>query len=93
MTISKLFTPVQVGKSSLRHRVVLAPLTRLRADDAHVPTKLMVEYYTQRASTPCTLLITEATFIAPQAGGYANVPGIWSQAQIEAWKDVSLRYF
>ncbi|KAF7792772.1 hypothetical protein EIP86_003870 [Pleurotus ostreatoroseus] len=88
MTISKLFTPVQVGKSSLRHRVVLAPLTRLRADGAHVPTKLMIEYYTQRASTPGTLLITEATFIAPQAGGYANVPGIWSQAQIEAWKEI-----
>ncbi|KAF7792773.1 hypothetical protein EIP86_003871 [Pleurotus ostreatoroseus] len=88
MTISKLCTPIQVGTSSLRHRVVLAPLTRMRADDAHVPTKLMVEYYTQRASVPGTLLITESTLIAPQAGGYANVPGIWSQAQIDAWKDI-----
>ncbi|KAF8997302.1 hypothetical protein BDQ17DRAFT_1363454 [Cyathus striatus] len=49
----------------------------------------MKEYYTQRASRPGTLLITEATFIAPQAGGKDNVPGIWSQEQITAWKDIT----
>ncbi len=92
MTISKLFTPIQVGKSALGHRVVLAPLTRCRADAAHVHTKLAVEYYRQRASVPGTLLISEATFIAPQAGGMPHVPGIWSQEQIEAWKPVSHRY-
>ncbi|KAF8890996.1 hypothetical protein BD779DRAFT_1671122 [Infundibulicybe gibba] len=48
----------------------------------------MKEYYTQRASTPGSLLITEATLIAAQAGGYVNVPGIWSQPQIDAWKQV-----
>jgi NADPH2 dehydrogenase len=50
----------------------------------------MTTYYTQRGSSPGTLLITEATFISPQAGGYDNVPGIWSEAQIFAWKKVIL---
>ena len=50
---------------------------------------MVAEYYAQRASVPGTLLITEATFIAPQAGGYANAPGIWSKAQIESWKAVT----
>ncbi|EEB94560.2 hypothetical protein MPER_06606, partial [Moniliophthora perniciosa FA553] len=47
------------------------------------------EHYAQRASQPGTLLITEATVIHPKSGGYANVPGIWSDAQIEAWKEVT----
>ncbi|KAJ3546905.1 hypothetical protein NM688_g5465 [Phlebia brevispora] len=89
MTVSsKLFTPVQVGSVPLKHRIVLAPLTRLRADAKHVPTQLVVEYYAQRASVPGTLLITESTFIAPQAGGLPFFPGIWSDAQVEAWKSV-----
>ena len=92
MTISRmtpsLFQPIKVGTIDLEHRVVLAPLTRLRADDEHVHTDMAVEYYSQRASTPGTLLITEATFIAPQAGGYSNVPGIWNEKQVAAWKKV-----
>ncbi|KAJ7058359.1 NADH:flavin oxidoreductase/NADH oxidase [Mycena amicta] len=91
MSTSKLFTPVNVGAISLQHRprVVLAPLTRCKADTGHVPyLPLVKEYYSQRASTPGTLLITEATFIAARAGGYAHVPGIWSAAQIKAWKEV-----
>jgi 2,4-dienoyl-CoA reductase-like NADH-dependent reductase (Old Yellow Enzyme family) len=54
-----------------------------------------VQYYTQRAAMKGTLLITEATFIAPQAGGTPNAPGIYTQEQIAAWKKVSrllLRY-
>ncbi|KAJ7058349.1 hypothetical protein C8F01DRAFT_1147949 [Mycena amicta] len=90
MSNSKLFTPVNVGAISLQHRVVLAPLTRCKADTEHIPyLPLVKEYYTQRASTPGTLLITEATFIAARAGGYAHVPGIWSAAQIKAWKEVT----
>lgn len=73
----KLFEPIQVGDLSLLHRVVLAPLTRFRGTDAHVPGPTMPEYYAQRASVPGTLLVTEATFIAAKAGGYANVPGIY----------------
>ena len=87
--IHALFQPIKVGSIELAHRVVLAPMTRYRSDAAHVPTDLGVEMYSQRASVPGTLLITEATFIAPQAGGYAHVPGIWNDAQIAAWKKVS----
>jgi 2,4-dienoyl-CoA reductase-like NADH-dependent reductase (Old Yellow Enzyme family) len=50
------------------------------------------EYYTQRAHTPGTLLITEATFISSQSGGLPNVPGIWSEEQIAIWKEVRGRY-
>ncbi|KZP23958.1 NADH:flavin oxidoreductase/NADH oxidase [Athelia psychrophila] len=85
----KLFEPIQVGDLSLLHRVVLAPLTRFRGTDAHVPGPTMPEYYAQRASVPGTLLVTEATFIAAKAGGYANVPGIWNDEQIEEWKKVT----
>ncbi|KAF8890999.1 hypothetical protein BD779DRAFT_1437986 [Infundibulicybe gibba] len=87
----KLFQAIQLGRLALQHRVVLAPLTRFKSGHMdHVPTvPLMKEYYTQRASTPGSLLITEATLIAAQAGGYANVPGIWSQLQIDAWKQIT----
>ncbi|KAI0630096.1 NADH:flavin oxidoreductase/NADH oxidase [Trametes polyzona] len=87
-TTPALFQPIQVGDITLGHRVVLAPLTRYRADNEHVPTDLGLEYYRQRASVPGTLLITEATYIAPQAGGIPNAPGIWSDAQIAAWKKI-----
>lgn len=87
---TKLFQPLKLGRSELLNRLALAPLTRFRADDAHVPLQPMVaEYYAQRASSPGTLLITEATFIHPQAGGYANAPGIWSDDQIASWKKVT----
>jgi NADPH2 dehydrogenase len=86
---SKLFKPLKIGNMSLDHRLVMAPLTRFRADDQNVPLPMVAEYYAQRASVPGTLLITEATFIAPQAAGYPNVPGIWNQDQITAWKAVT----
>jgi NADPH2 dehydrogenase len=89
MASSNLFKPLKLGNIQLQNRVVMAPLTRFRADDDHVPLPFVPEYYAQRASVPGTLLITEATFIAPQAGGYGNAPGIWSQAQIQAWKKVT----
>ncbi|RDL38574.1 putative NADPH dehydrogenase [Venustampulla echinocandica] len=85
---SNLFKPLKIGKAQLENRIVLAPLTRFRADDSHVPLPFVSDYYVQRASTPGTLLITEATFIAPHAGGMPNVPGIWNQDQIEGWKKV-----
>lgn len=85
----KLFTPIKVGDSTLQHRIVMAPLTRFRATKDHTPTPLMAEYYAQRASTPGTLLVTEATFISPWAGGYPNVPGIWSDEQVAGWKQVT----
>jgi NADPH2 dehydrogenase len=88
MSIPKLFQPIQVGELNLRHRVVMAPLTRFRASDDHVPGPHHTVYYSQRASAPGTLIITEATYISPEAGGFGNAPGIWSEEQIHAWKEV-----
>ncbi|GAB1522913.1 hypothetical protein RhiTH_006040 [Rhizoctonia solani] len=86
MSQPKLFTPIRVGDMMLSHRVILAPLTRFRADDEHVHHEIAVEYYSQRATTPGTLLISEAVLVSPEAGGYDNVPGIWNERQIAAWK-------
>ncbi|KAJ3527267.1 hypothetical protein NM208_g10783 [Fusarium decemcellulare] len=92
MTVSKttkLFNPIKVGAVDLQHRVVLAPLTRRRADRATaVPADFAAEYYAQRASTG-GLLISEGTFIAEEAGGMSHVPGIYSKEQIEAWKRIT----
>ncbi|KAK1223078.1 hypothetical protein PQX77_014077 [Marasmius sp. AFHP31] len=88
-SLSQLFQPIRLGNLMLSHRVVLAPLTRFRADKNHVPhVQLVKEYYSQRGSEPGTLLISEATLIHPRAGGSAHVPGIWSDTQIEAWKEI-----
>lgn len=87
--VPKLFSPAKVGNVTIQHRVVLAPLTRFRAQKSHTHSKMAIEYYTQRACVPGTMMISEATFIAPQAGGLTFVPGIWNQEQIEAWKPVS----
>ncbi|KAJ5492779.1 Chanoclavine-I aldehyde reductase [Penicillium diatomitis] len=87
--MTKLFTPLRVGRMDLAHRITMAPMTRFRVDDNHVPLPLVKEYYAQRASTPGTLVITEATLISPRAGLYSNVPGIWNDAQIVAWKEVT----
>jgi len=89
LSVPRLFQPMKVGKRMLAHRVVLAPMTRLRATQEHVHTDLAVEYYAQRASIPGTLLISEGTFIAAEAGGMPNVPGIWSDEQVSAWKRVT----
>ncbi|KAJ6466402.1 hypothetical protein C8R45DRAFT_1021602 [Mycena sanguinolenta] len=91
MSTSKLFQPSQVGDIQLAHRIVFAPATRYRVDDTHTPGPLVAEYYEQRASTPGSLLITEATLIAQRAGGAKNTPGIWSEDQISAWKAVTDR--
>jgi NADPH2 dehydrogenase len=67
----------------------MAPLTRFRADDQHIPLPFVADYYSQRGSVPGTLLISEGTFIDARAGGTRNVPGIYNAAQIEAWKKVT----
>ncbi|KAJ6081707.1 hypothetical protein N7499_006581 [Penicillium canescens] len=87
--MTKLFTPLHVGRVELSNRIAMAPMTRFRADDNHIPLPFMKDYYAQRASVPGTLLITEATFISPRAGGYPNVPGIYNDAQIAAWKEIT----
>lgn len=88
LSATKAFEPLKVGPIEVSQRFVLAPLTRFRAANDHEPSDLQLEYYTQRAQYPGTLLTTEATFIAQEAGGYANVPGIWSESQTKAWKKI-----
>ncbi|KAH9825790.1 FMN-linked oxidoreductase [Teratosphaeria destructans] len=86
---SKLFQPLKVGNIELSNRVVMAPLTRFRATDNHVPQlPLMKDYYVQRSCYRGTLLITEATPISPKAGGYPNVPLISTDEQIKSWKEI-----
>ena len=87
-SVSALFQPLRVGITDLQHRVVMAPLTRIRANKDHVHGELAKTYYAQRSSVPGTLIISEATFIAAQAAGYTNVPGIWNAAQVVGWKSV-----
>ena len=81
-----LFDPVTVGAMRLPNRIVMAPLTRNRAPGA-LPNARMASYYAQRASAG--LLITEATAISPSAQGYADVPGLWSRAQVDGWRRVT----
>lgn len=81
-----LFDSVRVGDLRLRNRIVMAPLTRNRAPGA-VPTALMAQYYTQRASAG--LLISEATAISQQAQGYFDVPGLYGTEQLDGWKNVT----
>jgi 2,4-dienoyl-CoA reductase-like NADH-dependent reductase (Old Yellow Enzyme family) len=83
-----LLDPLRLGDLDLPNRVVMAPLTRVRANNpGQVPNALMVDYYRQRASAG--LIISEGVPVIPQGVGYANVPGIWSEAQVEGWKAVT----
>ncbi|KAG2112105.1 hypothetical protein DEU56DRAFT_874389 [Suillus clintonianus] len=86
---SALFSPIRVGNLNLQHRVVLSPLTRLRAHADHVPSPHASAYYSQRGSTPGTLLVTEATYISQKAGGHRHAPGIYTDAHLEGWKKVT----
>ncbi|CCK72692.1 alkene reductase KNAG_0L00690 [Huiozyma naganishii CBS 8797] len=87
---ANLFKPIKVGAMELDHRVVMAPLTRMRAlHPNHIPNEELTPlYYDQRSKAPGTLIITEATFISAQAGGYDNAPGIWSEEQVAVWKKI-----
>lgn len=88
--MTSLFDPIQVGRMHLANRVVMAPLTRNRAPGA-LPNALMASYYTQRADPQngAGLIVTEATAISHQGQGYSDVPGIWSDDQVAAWKTVA----
>jgi 2,4-dienoyl-CoA reductase-like NADH-dependent reductase (Old Yellow Enzyme family) len=82
-----LLDPIRVGDLDLPNRVFMSPLTRLRATPDHIPTPVMAEYYMQRAGAG--LIISEGVPVDPLGVGYPNVPGIWNQAQVQAWKPVS----
>ncbi|MBA6411915.1 alkene reductase [Parahaliea sp. F7430] len=81
-----LFSPVKLGELSLSNRIIMAPMTRSRADTDGVPTPEMVEYYRQRASAG--MIISEG--IAPSADGlgYCRTPGIYNEQQVAAWREV-----
>ena len=82
-----LFSPVPLGPLTLRNRVVMAPMTRSRAGAGNVPTPLTVAYYAQRASAG--LIVSEGAQVSPQGVGYANTPGIHTDAQVAAWRAVT----
>lgn len=83
-----LLDPIRIGDLDLPNRVVMAPLTRSRAGIERLPNALMAQYYAQRASAG--LILSEATSVTPMGVGYADTPGIWSEAQVEGWKGVTL---
>ncbi|WP_424814187.1 alkene reductase [Roseococcus sp. YIM B11640] len=82
-----LFDPVQIGALHLPNRIVMAPLTRMRAFDERTAGAMQAQHYAQRASAG--LILTEATSVSPQGVGYPNTPGIWSEKQVEGWKEVT----
>src|ERR1700675_2830430 len=83
-----LFSPLRMGDLDLPNRIVMAPLTRMRAGSMdHVPTALQAEYYAQRASAG--LIVAEATAISPDGFGYADTPGLWSAEQVRGWRRVT----
>ncbi len=84
-----LFDPIQLGAIAAPNRILMAPLTRGRSTRDHVPQPLMGEYYSQRASAG--LIISEATGISRQGLGWPYAPGLWTDAQTEAWKPVVAR--
>lgn len=84
---SPLLTPFDLGALALRNRVVMAPLTRSRSNPQGVPPPYAAEYYAQRASAG--LIVSEATNISAQARGYEYTPGIWTDAQVASWKNVT----
>lgn len=86
--MNHLFSPKELGTLLLSHRVVMAPLTRLRAEEGDVPGHLMVEYYRQRASEG-GLIISESTEINAYGSTYPNAPGIYTEAQIKGWLRVT----
>jgi N-ethylmaleimide reductase len=83
----QLLSPLTAGAFQLKNRVLMAPLTRCRADADHNPTPLMAEYYAQRASAG--LIIAEATMVMEGNSSFWMEPGIYSEAQVQGWKAVT----
>ena len=86
---AKLFSPINVGPISLKHRVVMAPLTRSRSvQPGNIPGDLMVGYYSQRASDG-GLIVSEGTSISIAAGGWFGAPGLYSVEQVAGWRRIT----
>lgn len=84
---TELFKAIKIGNLELSNRIVMAPMTRARAGKERLPNSLMAQYYSQRASAG--LIITEATSISVQALGWNESPGIYTDEQVQAWKQVT----
>lgn len=82
-----LFDPLRLGAIDLPNRVIMAPLTRLRAGPSKIPNRLMAEYYAQRASAG--LIISEGVPVSQQGVGYHGVPGIWADDHVAGWRGVT----
>jgi N-ethylmaleimide reductase len=82
-----LFTPLTLGAIALRNRIVMAPMTRSRANSDAIPTEVMIDYYAQRASAGA--IISEGIAPSPDGLGYCRTPGIYNAAQIAAWSKVT----
>ena len=82
-----LFTPLQVGELLFPNRIVMAPLTRVRAGSTHIPNDMMVDYYSQRASSG--LIMTECTMVDAHACAFMGEGGIYSPAHVAGWKRVT----
>jgi N-ethylmaleimide reductase len=87
MTLTHLFAPLKIGALTVPNRILMAPLTRCRADKDHVPTALMAEHYSQRASAG--LIIAEATAAMEGCSAFWTEPGIYNAAQVAGWKVVT----
>ncbi|KAM6508354.1 hypothetical protein FALCPG4_018227 [Fusarium falciforme] len=85
---SRLLQPLRLGHTKLEHRIALAPLTRYRNDHSHVAMPFVERYYSERASTPGSLIISEATGISIQETGERQGPGFVTDEQVAAWKRV-----
>ncbi|MFQ6574484.1 alkene reductase [Pseudomonas sp. UM16] len=85
--MTTIFDPITLGDLELPNRIIMAPLTRCRADEGRVPNALMAEYYVQRASAG--LILSEATSVTPMGVGYPDTPGIWSNDQVRGWTNVT----
>jgi N-ethylmaleimide reductase len=85
--VSSLFSTARLGRHELPNRLVMAPMTRSRADERGVPTPLMTAYYAQRATAG--LIITEGTQPVPVGRGYPNTPGLHTDAQVGGWREIT----
>ena len=86
MAFSNLFSPVKVGSLNLPNRIVMAPMTRLRADGG-MPNTHMADYYSQRASAG--LIVTECTMISDTSAAYINAPGMYDDRFVDGWRSVT----
>ncbi|SER71500.1 alkene reductase [Sphingobium sp. YR768] len=89
MSLDALFQPLTIGSLAVPNRIVMAPLTRARADANNIPTPMQGEYYAQRADAG--LIISEATAVDPLGMGWYRAPGIWSNDMVTAWRGVTDR--